>query len=309
MISPHQTNTCEPANSYFPATNPNLTHHTGLVLEGGGFRAIFVAAALEVLHKHALFFPYMIGVSAGAAYGASYASRQQGRNLDTLKFINDKRYCGIKHLIKTGDYFNWEFIYKVIPASLLYFDYEALKTSTSKFQVVLTNCETACPAYFDANNSYPQHLCDILSATSSLPFISKTRIIDGNKYLDGGLTDAIPIDHAFSQNNKHLVVITTRPKGYEKKKSKRDGFFNVFYRKYPRLVEVMSKRIDNYNVRLREIEHLESEGKIFVIRPENQIPIGRLQNDPHVLEKVYFDSMKKIENDISHLKEWLRVRG
>jgi Predicted esterase of the alpha-beta hydrolase superfamily len=36
--------------------NPNLTHHTGLVLEGGGFRAIFVAAALEILHKHALFF-------------------------------------------------------------------------------------------------------------------------------------------------------------------------------------------------------------------------------------------------------------
>ena len=89
--------------------------NTGLVLEGGGFRAIFVAAALEVLHKHELFFSYMIGVSAGAAYGVSYATRQRGRNLDTNKFINHKRYCGIKHLIKNGDYFNWEFIYKVIP--------------------------------------------------------------------------------------------------------------------------------------------------------------------------------------------------
>jgi len=289
--------------------NPNLTHHTGLVLEGGGFRAIFVAAALEILHKHALFFPYMVGVSAGAAYGASYASRQQGRNLETLKFINDKRYCGIIHLIKTGDYFNWEFIYKEIPTSLLYFDYETLKTSATRFQVVLTNCETARPEYFDANNSSPEHLCDILSATSSLPFISKIRIINENKYLDGGLTNAIPIDHAFSQNNKHLVLITTRPKGYEKKESKHKECFNVFYRKYPHLIEVMNRRIENYNARLKEIEHLESEGKIFVIRPENQIPIGRLQNDPQVLENVYFDSMEKIENDISRLKDWLKTNN
>jgi len=280
-------------------------HNTGLVLEGGGFRAIFVAAALEVLHKHELFFPYMIGVSAGAAYGVSYATRQQGRNLATNKFINDKRYCGIKHLIKTGDYFNWEFIYKTIPVSLLYLDYKALKTSGSKFQVVLTNCETACPEYFDANDSSPENLCDIISATSSLPFISQMRIINGNKYLDGGLTNAIPIDHAFLQNNKRLVVITTRPKGYEKKGSKRNGFFEFFYRKYPYLVEVINKRIEKYNARLREIEKLESEGKIFVIRPEKQIPVGRLQNDPQVLEKVYFDSINEIEKDISLLKDWL----
>jgi Predicted esterase of the alpha-beta hydrolase superfamily len=282
-------------------------NNTGLVLEGGGFRAIFVAAALEVFHKHELFFPYMIGVSAGAAYGVSYVTRQLGRNLATNKFINDKRYCGIKHLIKNGDYFNWEFIYKVIPTSLLFLDYEALKTSSSKFQVVLTNCETARPEYFDANDSSPESLCDILSATSSLPFISKIRVINGNRYLDGGLTNAIPIDQAFSQNNSHLVVILTRPKGYEKRVSKRNGLFKLFYRKYPHLIDVISNRIEKYNARLREIENLESEGKIYVIRPENQIPIGRLQNDPQALEKVYFDSMKQIEKDIPRLKDWLKT--
>ena len=286
--------------------NPKFIDDTGLVLEGGGFRAIFVAAALDVLHKHELFFPYIIGVSAGAAYAVSYITRQQGRNLDTNKFINDKRYCGIKHLIKNGDYFNWGFIYKVIPTSLLYLNYEALKTSTSKFQIVLSNCETACPEYFDTRNTSPNYLCDLLSATSSLPFISKMKVINGNKYLDGGLTDAIPVDHAFSQNNQQLVVVTTRPKGYTKKESKSKGLFSICYRKYPHLVEVMNKRIVNYNARLREIERLESEGKIFVIRPDNPIPIGRLQNDPQVLEKVYFESMKEIERDIPNLINWLK---
>ena len=285
--------------------NQNLTSNTGLVLEGGGFRAIFVAAALELLHEHELFFPYMIGVSAGAAYGVSYATRQQGRNLAANKFINDKRYCGMKYLIKNGDYFNWNFMYKEIPTSLLYLDYEALKTSSSKFQMVLTNCDTALPEYFDANNSSPEYLCDILSATGSLPFISKMRIINGNKYLDGGISNVIPIDHAFSQNNKRLVVITTRPKGYVKEESKSKTLFKIFYRKYPHLVELMNNRIANYNARLREIEHLEVEGKIFVIRPENPIPIERLQNNPQVLEKVYFDSMSEVENKIQQLKDWL----
>jgi len=131
---------------------------------------------------------------------------------------------------------NWFFLYNEIPTSLLYLDYEALKSSTTKFQVALTNCETALPEYFDANNSSPEYLCDMLSATGSLPFISKMRIINGNKYLNGGLTNAIPIDHAFAQNNKHLVVITTRPKGYEKKESKNKMLCKIFYRKYPHLV-------------------------------------------------------------------------
>ena len=286
--------------------NHDLIHNTGLVLEGGGFRAIFVAAALEVLHRRELLFPYVVGVSAGAAYGVSYVSRQRGRNLLSNKFIGDKRYCGLKHLIKNGDYLNWDFAYKEIPVSLCYLDYEAMKTSTSKFQVVLTNCETALPEYFDANDSSPGYLCDILSATSSLPFISKMRIINGNKYLDGGLTNAIPIDHAFAQNNKRLVVITTRPKGYVKKESKSMKLFRIFYRKYPRLIEIINKRIENYNARLREIEHLETEGNIFVIRPQNPIPIGRLENNPQVLEKVYFDSMKEIEKEISSLIDWLK---
>ena len=44
---------------------------------------------------------------------------------------------------------------------------------------------------------------------------------------------------------------------------------------FPHLVEVINKRIENYNARMREIENLESEGKIFVIRPEYQIPVGQ----------------------------------
>ena len=56
-----------------------LDSHTGLVLEGGGMRGVFTAGALDFLMDKKIYFPYTIGVSAGACNGLSYASRQRGR--------------------------------------------------------------------------------------------------------------------------------------------------------------------------------------------------------------------------------------
>ena len=69
-----------------------LDAHAGLVLEGGGMRGGFTAGALDFLMDKKVYFPYTIGVSAGACNGLSYASRQRGRaktcNIDLLdKYI------------------------------------------------------------------------------------------------------------------------------------------------------------------------------------------------------------------------------
>ncbi|MDR0968923.1 MAG: patatin family protein [Lentimicrobiaceae bacterium] len=286
-----------------------MTENTGIVLEGGGFRAIFVAAALEVFHRHHLFFPYAMGVSAGAAYGVSYVSRQQGRNLETNKYINDKRYCGIKHLLKNGDYFNWNFIYKQIPEMLLPLDYNELKNSSTRFYVALTHCETAQTVYLNANTNLPERLCALLSATSSLPFISKIKKIDEQPYLDGGISNAIPIEHGFENGCQKLVVVLTRPKEYRKEEDSKttNQLYKVFYRKYPELFKLMHERASRYNKKLTEIEKLTDEGKIFIVRPNEHIPIGRLENNPDALQKVYFDAISEIEQCIiPQLKQWLQ---
>ena len=57
----------------------DIDSRTGLVLEGGGMRAIFTVGVLDCFMDHDIWFPYTIGVSAGASNGISYASRQRGR--------------------------------------------------------------------------------------------------------------------------------------------------------------------------------------------------------------------------------------
>ena len=53
---------------------------TALVLEGGALRTIFSAGVCDALLDANLPLPdYTVGVSAGAAYGVSYLSRQSRR--------------------------------------------------------------------------------------------------------------------------------------------------------------------------------------------------------------------------------------
>ena len=65
---------------------------TGIVLEGGALRTIFSSGVCDALLEADLLPDYVIGVSAGIAYGVSYVSRQKGRNLEIVtKYANDKR--------------------------------------------------------------------------------------------------------------------------------------------------------------------------------------------------------------------------
>ena len=69
---------------------------TGMVLEGGAVRTIYSTGVCDALLTRSLMTDYVIGVSAGIAYGVSYVSRQPRRNLDIMvNYINDKRYMGM----------------------------------------------------------------------------------------------------------------------------------------------------------------------------------------------------------------------
>ena len=69
---------------------------TGLVLEGGALRTIFFQRGVRrPLLDGGVMVDYVIGVSAGIAYGVSYISRQPRRNLEIVtRYAGDRRYMG-----------------------------------------------------------------------------------------------------------------------------------------------------------------------------------------------------------------------
>ena len=98
----------------------------GLVLEGGAMRGLWTAGVTDVMMEHDIWPDGLIGVSAGAAFGCNYKSRQIGRAIRyNMRFARDSRYSGVKSWLTSGNYFNAEFGYHTMPKELDVFDDEA----------------------------------------------------------------------------------------------------------------------------------------------------------------------------------------
>lgn len=78
--------------------------------------------------------------------------------------------------------------------------------------------------------------------------------------------------------NKNVVILT-RPADYRKKTGKWH-LERMFYKKYPRFAKRLENRALEYNRMIEDIRSLEREGRIYVIRPETPLEIGRLSHDP-----------------------------
>ena len=51
----------------------------GLILEGGAMRGMFTAGVIDMMMENEIEYDGAIGVSAGAAFGCNYKSKQIGR--------------------------------------------------------------------------------------------------------------------------------------------------------------------------------------------------------------------------------------
>ena len=166
----------------------------GLVLEGGAMRGLFTAGVMDVLMEYGAEFDAIVGVSAGAAFGVNYKSKQIGRVIRYNKrFANDKRYCSVQSLLNTGNLFNAMFCYHTVPNELDKFDRERYNADKTPFYVVCTDAETGEPVYhlLDRANDWG---FEWIRASASMPLVSKPVKIDGKYYLDGGMSDSIPIE-------------------------------------------------------------------------------------------------------------------
>lgn len=276
---------------------------TGLVLEGGGMRGIYTAGVLDVFMEQGISFDGVIGVSAGAIHGSSYVAGQHGRSIRYYKkYCNNDHFMSYKSLLRTGDVVEKKFCYYDLPERLDPFDYQAFKTSKTKFYVTCSNLETGKAEYPLITDMRRQ--VELMRASASLPYLSRIVKFDGKKLLDGGCTDSIPVKAFRRMGYKKIVVVLTRPQGYRKEPEKRD-LSRIMYRRYPQFGQALRNRYKAYNRTLAYIRKLEKRGKIFVIRPSENPGIGRMEHDPEKIQRVYDMGRRDAIKCADALKKWM----
>nr|WP_275659508.1 patatin family protein [Shewanella insulae] len=274
-----------------------------LVLEGGGLRAIYTAGVLDAFLGAGLHFQYLVGVSAGAIYPASYLSRQMGRNLTIQQnFLADKRYMGLKHLLRTGNYVNTDFTYRRMAHELVPYDFDTFASSEAEFKVGAFNCLTGETDFFGmADFADHDTFLEVLIASSSLPFISKPTYIGGTPYLDGGIGAPIPLAQAREDGFKRQVVILTQEHDYRKSAFKAKWLAKRLYRRYPKVASALLARHHIYNQALDDLAKAQADGSALVLQPTTPLGLSRLERDVSKVEAVYRRGLSEGEAFIPQL--------
>lgn len=278
----------------------------GMVLEGGSMRGIFTAGVLDTLLENNIEIDGIISVSAGALFGVNYFSKQKGRAIRyNRKYLGDRRYISKSSLLLTGNMVNKDFTFYKLTKELDPLDNETFMKSNKDFYVTATNIETGQPEYLKINNVYEQ--LEEFRASSAVPFASEIIEINGKKYLDGGISDSIPIEKCLSLGYEKTIVVLTQPQGFQKPplSNKTIKMVNLKYHKYPKLIESMKNRYIKYNKTLERIIDLETKKEIFVIRPSEKINIPITSHNLEAIDKVYNMGINDCNKIIDSLKEYL----
>lgn len=277
-------------------------HRTGLVVEGGGTKIAYTCGALLCFLENNIDVDYTVGVSAGAEALLPFISRQP----DRLKVTGIEAPCipeclGIKPIFRERSVFGIQatsdFIQKEAPL-----DFEAFFQNPTELDVGLYDLEAETVVYKD--KMYVDESFDILKASCALFLLCRPQWMDGRKYIDAGLVDMIPIFRAETQGCDRMIVMSTKEEGYVRKPAKKwQTWLSTLVYHDKTLTNNLRHRHDNYNKQWSEVDRLEKEGKVLVLRPTKDLGITRYTREKEKLEPWFwlgYDETKERLDEIRH---------
>ncbi|MBT5677234.1 MAG: hypothetical protein HOJ07_16205 [Rhodospirillaceae bacterium] len=208
----------------------------GLVVQGGGMRGIYSAGAMSALADAGMAgsFSHIFASSAGAINAAYLMSGQTdlvaagyadhlNKSSPFIRYWRLNKIVDIDHLVD-----------KVLRHAEFPLDVKAVIKSPTILHVVVTDRLTAEPVEvtskdiggWDASGNL---MYELFRATSALPlFYNRVVEIDGGKYVDGGVSDAIPLLRAIAAGCTDITVVTTRNLNFRRNGKK--GFLRALGR-------------------------------------------------------------------------------
>ncbi|GKX62860.1 Patatin-like phospholipase [Pragia fontium] len=274
-----------------PLTNrPEPPGKIALVCEGGGQRGIFTAGVLDEFQRVGFDpFDIMLGTSAGAQNLSAYVCGQLGyarriivRYSTSPQFFNPLRFAKGGHLIDI----DW-LVDTASDQMPLDMDYAIQKMAGEReFYMCACRSDDFTPTYFPARK---ENWLQALKASSAIPGFYRTGVdIDGVTYMDGGISDAIPVEEAYRRGADTIVVIRTVPSQFYYTPAwvkRMERWFSES--STPQMLRILQQHEATYTRTQQFIENPPDGVQILEIFPPNPLTSNALGSRVAALNKDY----------------------
>ncbi len=256
-----------------------------LIVEGG-VRGVFSCGILDHFLA-ADFSPFdsFWGVSAGASNLAAYLAKMPGRNLKIyLDYSLRNEFITPSQLIRGGDVMDLDWMWQVTLEELG-IDKEVLAADPRPFFLVVTRQDTGQAEYLTPDVDM---LAETMKASSALPVLYRNGVLlNGTRYVDGGVADALPIAEAIKRGATKIMVLRSQIASYRKPRSKFSAITKRMLKETPALIEPMLTRDVRYNQTLELINNPPPGVEIIQVCPSETFKLKRLSRSPEPLRKAY----------------------
>lgn len=259
-----------------------------LIVQGGGFRTGFSAGVLDAfLQEEYTDFDFYIGSSGGAIALTYFISEQQNSCLKALRFMaTDPLFLSYYRLLSEKGMMDVDYFHEVATEKIPFDIKKAIRKGGNKHTAfVLTNMSTGEPFYIQPNK---ENWLDTVIATCTIPFVTKGKhMLNKQAYMDGGWSDPLPVEWAYNQGARDILIIRTLPPNLKMKQSWTDYFGSFLHYSNPSLSEAFANNHTIYNNTIDFINKPPTDLKIQQIAPVEPLNAGTYSNSVEAIDKDY----------------------
>lgn len=249
-------------------------------------RGVYTVGVLEALVEAGVEFPHIVACSAGACAAVSLVAGQPERNRHIyLDLLDGTKLVRFRRLLTGGNVMDIDYLAEDVTLRLCPLDIDAVRRSRTHLHVGVTDWLTGKARYFEAGEcDSDDELVRLLKATCALPFFYRDEVMFRNRrYLDGGVSDPVPLEEALAVGGDDILVVLTSPieaRGAQP--------MSPLVAKLLSSGEAVRRALATRYLRYRrasELVHAPPSGtRIRVIRPSRELPVRRTTTDRDRLE-------------------------
>jgi len=246
----------------------------GLVVQGGGMRAAYSAGAIAPLIEYGFAdtFEHVVGSSAGAINGAYF----MGADADTmLTYTDDLTNKNFVNLLRREKKVDIDYLVDAVMKHKRPVNITNLLKSHSQLHVVMTDARTGKKVVLSDHQKFV-NIYEEFRATAALPILyDKPVLVDDKYYIDGGVSDLLPVDIAVKLGCTDIVVIMTQQISSYHFDRRHTRLVNHLIRKFAQGQPVAVRKVLPTNehllqVNLRRLLRPNKKIRIFVLEPSNE---------------------------------------